>query len=132
MNSLEWKEVQWKNHVEDLELRHAAELAERDKVRDAKVAEAAELKRRLDVETAELRARVESLHAERAVLQQNAQAAEQSPLPGWLSMLKCPQRGGGADRSGGSGGAHHCQDMIWRVLRSVQGVPALLCTLQDW
>jgi len=131
-NTLEWKEVQWQNKFETMELQQAAELADLKRCKEANLKE----KNKLEAENAELRSQMEVLQKEKQQLEAATKAQPppppQSLAPAWLQRLRCPVREVGSGPPPSPGEAAHCQDICWRILNTMQGVTALLCSVRDF
>jgi len=132
-NSLEWKEVQWKSKVENLEMQQTAEIAD-IKRQGEKEKEAAV---RLEAELAEVRQQLEEVQAaaraQAELVKAQPPASPALATGSWLAVLRCPVRNlpGGQTPSSADGVAY-CQDVCWRILNSIQGITALICTLRDY
>uniref|UniRef100_A0A6T1M5W8 Uncharacterized protein n=1 Tax=Alexandrium monilatum TaxID=311494 RepID=A0A6T1M5W8_9DINO len=129
-NSLEWKEVQWKSKVENMEMNHAAATSDLERRRGAEVKE---LTLRLEGELAEARQRLEDSQKERSKLEEKVREPVAPPsAPSWISRLRCPTRGLPGASSSNIDAAAYCQDVCWRILNMIQGTTALLCSINDY
>jgi len=124
-NSLEWKEVQWKSRVENMEMQQGVEVSELKRRHDT---EMKELQRKLEGELADVRQQLTDAQS-RPVVQEcavPASASSSGPMA-WLANLRCPVRNLPGNLSGSPDGAAFCQEICWRILNTVQGIIALLC-----
>jgi len=126
-NSLEWKEVQWKSKVENMEMQHGVDISELRRKHEGEMKEA---QLRLEEELADVQQQLEDAQR-RPVIQEGAvpSTASLSGPMAWLASIRCPVRnlpGSLPD------GATFCQDICWRILNTVQGIIALLCNSGDY
>lgn len=128
-NSLEWKEVQWKSKVENMEMNHSAAIAD---LRRRHESEVKELTLRLEGELTEVRQRLEDAQEKSKQEEKVREPAVQAVAPSWLTRLRCPTRGLPGAVSTSSDSAAYCQDVCWRILNTMQGITALLCSIRDY
>jgi len=131
-NTLEWKEVQWKNKFETMEMQQESEVADLKRCDETSIKE----RTKLEAENAQLRSQVEVLQEEKQQLEAAAKAQPQPPpsssATAWLQRLRCPVRHSESGPCQSSGEAAHCQDMCWQILNNMRGVTALLCSARDF
>lgn len=118
VHKLEWKEVQWKGKLDSMELQQAAEVGQ--------------LKQHYETEVQEMKQQLEEAQEQTRKASARGFAPPPPPPPSFLGLLKCPVRSFDAPgrQSAGRSDAAHCQTVCWKVLNSVPGVSALLCSTE--